>query len=303
MNSLPKVHTGFQSSTEKLLDWNHPMYKLYEKAKKFGGWNPIDIDFSVDRQSVLNSGPKERELVAQLVALFGAGEEAVTLDFLPVLYTMANEGRLEDTIYLTTFLYEEAKHTEFFARWRQEVGMTEDLSKYHTDNYKKVFYEMLPQAMNALYTDNSPEAQVRALTTYHMVVEGMLAESGYHSFRLGFQATGLLPGMIEGIKNLGRDEGRHIGFGTYTLRRLISQDPKLYDVFTETMDGLLPYAIGLINDTIAITEGEEMYGVDWTIMTDYAIKQYNTREASISKAKDHFDAYLEIEEEAEAIIE
>ncbi|RFU61684.1 R2-like ligand-binding oxidase [Bacillus sp. V59.32b] len=300
MKGLKNVHEQFQTSTDKLLDWNHPMYKLYEKAKKFGGWNPKDIDFSVDKESIKNCTPKERKMVGQLVGLFGAGEEAVTLDFLPVLYTMANEGRLEDTIYLTTFLYEEAKHTEFFARWRQEVGMLEDLSQHHSDNYKKIFYEKLPQAMNALYTDNSPEAQIRALTTYHMVVEGMLAESGYHSFRLAFQSTGLLPGIIEGIANLGRDEGRHIGFGTYTLQRLIAEDPKLYDVFTATMDDLLPYSIGLINDTIAITEGEEVYGIDWSIMTDYAIKQYNAREAAIARAKKQFDAYSEIEEEAVA---
>lgn len=295
MNKM--VHETFQTSTDKLLNWEHPMYKLYEKAKKFGGWNPKDIDFSIDRENIRGSSEKERMMVAQTVSLFGAGEEAVTLDFLPVLYTMANEGRLEDTIYLTTFLYEEAKHTEFFARWRQEVGMTEDLSIYHSDNYKRVFYEKLPEAMNALYTDNSPEAQVRALTTYHMVVEGMLAESGYHSFRIGFQANGLLPGMIEGIKNLSRDEGRHIGFGTYAIQRLISQDPKLYDVFTRTMDDLLPYAIGLINDTIERTEGEHIYGVDWTQMTEYAIQQYNHREAAISRAMQQFDEYKEIDDE------
>ncbi|PLR96372.1 R2-like ligand-binding oxidase [Bacillus sp. T33-2] len=300
MKGLKQVHEQFQSSTDKLLDWNHPMYKLYEKAKKFGGWNPGDIDFSVDRANIAKASPKEREMVAQLVALFGAGEEAVTLDFLPVLYTMGNEGRLEDTIYLTTFLYEEAKHTEFFARWRQEVGMTEDLSKFHTDNYKKIFYEKLPQAMNALYTDDSPAAQVRALTTYHMVVEGMLAESGYHSFRLAFEASGMLPGIIQGIINLSRDEGRHIGFGTYSLRRLIAADPALYDVFSATMDDLLPYAIGLINDTISITEGQDVYGIDWSIMTDYAIKQYNARESSIARAKQDFDAYSDIEEEVAA---
>jgi ribonucleoside-diphosphate reductase beta chain len=299
MKGLKNVHEQFQSSSDKLLDWNHPMYKLYEKAKKFGGWNPKDIDFSVDKSNFQKASEKEHKLIARLIAMFGAGEEAVTLDFLPVMYTIANEGRLEDTIYLTTFLYEEAKHTEFFARWRQEVGLTEDLSKYHCDNYKKIFYEKLPEAMNALYTDNSPETQIRALTTYHMVVEGMLAESGYHSFRMGFQANGLLPGIIKGIKNLSRDEGRHIGFGTYTIQRLISRDPKLYHVFTQTMDDLLPYAIGLINDTLEITEGEHVYGVDWSQLTDYALDQYNHREAAISRAMKHFDEYKEIDDEVD----
>lgn len=297
MKDLKFAHEGFQTSTEKLLDWNHPMYKLYEKAKKFGGWNPADIDFTQDALDMKTLQGREREMCAQLVALFSAGEEAVTLDFLPVLYTMSNEGRLEDTLYLTTFLYEEAKHTEFFARWRQEVGLTEDLTTYHTDNYKRIFYEKLPEAMNALYSDSSPEAQIRALTTYHMVVEGMLAESGYHSFRTAFKTNGMLPGILEGITNLSRDEGRHIGFGTYTIQRLIATDQKLYHVFTATMDDLLPYAIGLINDALEITGGEPMYGIDWTMMTDYAIKQYNAREASISKARQHFDAYQEIKDD------
>ena len=71
------------------------------------------------------------------------------------------------------------------ARVRGAVGEDEahlDLTHYHTDNYRFIFYDALPSALSALEIDSSPSAQVCASVTYNMVVEGVLAETGYHAF-------------------------------------------------------------------------------------------------------------------------
>src|SRR5437879_1758093 len=147
--------------------------RLYHKAKKLGIWDPRSVDLSQDRLDWQRYPQERKERFLRLIIGFQAGEEAVTLDLLPLIMTIAREGRLEEEMFLTTFLWEEAKHTEFFRRFLDEVVQEKsDLSRYHTPSYRTLFYEELPKAMNALLTDHSPEAQIRASVTYNMIVDG-----------------------------------------------------------------------------------------------------------------------------------
>src|SRR6266540_2741204 len=86
--------------------------RLYEKAKRLGVWNPADLDFCQDRADWEAMNDERREATLRLTARFVAGEEAVTLDLLPLLVAIARQGRLEEEMFLTTFLFEEAKHTD-----------------------------------------------------------------------------------------------------------------------------------------------------------------------------------------------
>jgi ribonucleotide reductase beta subunit family protein with ferritin-like domain len=58
---------------------------LYEKAKRLGIWNPSDIDFSKDTTDWSNLKDDEKDLILRLLAMFVAGEEAITLDLLPLM--------------------------------------------------------------------------------------------------------------------------------------------------------------------------------------------------------------------------
>ena len=89
-------------------------YKLYQKAKRAGTWNPADIDFTQDAKDWQMATDSQRQSILRLLSQFQAGEEAVTLDLLPLIMAIAKEGRIEEEMFLTTFLFEEAKHTEFF---------------------------------------------------------------------------------------------------------------------------------------------------------------------------------------------
>src|ERR671935_546130 len=85
-------------------------YRLYEKAKRLGTWNPSDVDLTRDRVEWARLTDAERDLLLRVTALFQAGEESVVLDLLPLLLVAACEGRLEDELFLTAFLWEEGKH-------------------------------------------------------------------------------------------------------------------------------------------------------------------------------------------------
>ncbi len=277
-------HTSFATTTRGL-NRDLPPMRLYEKAKKLGIWNPSDIDFSKDKQDWATFKDDEKDLIWLLLALFAAGEEAVTLDLLPLIEVIAREGRIEEEIFLTTFLFEEAKHTDFFRRFLDEVcDAPVDLSHYHTNNYKQIFYEILPEALLGLKVDQSPAAQIRASVTYNMVVEGVLAETGYHAFFTMLERNDLMPGLRKGISLLKQDESRHIAYGVFLLSRLIAENPQEWENLEMYMNTQLPLAIGVIGDAFARYEVVP-FGLVEEDFVNYAMSQFSKRFERLEKAQ------------------
>ena len=286
-------HTSFATTTRGL-NRDLPPMRLYEKAKKLGVWNPSDIDLTKDKQDWAGFTDEEKDLSLLLLSMFVAGEEAVTLDLLPLIQAIAEEGRIEEEMYLTTFLFEEAKHTDFFRRFMDEVafpsplgeglGVGSDLSRYHGDNYRQLFYESLPEALNALRSDPSPASQIRASVTYNMIVEGVLAETGYQAFFTMLERNDLCPGLRKGIALLKQDESRHIAYGVYLLSRLIAEHPQEWDNLQMQMNMLLPAAIGVIGDAFARYEVVP-FGLKEEDFVNYAMSQFSKRYERLEKAR------------------
>lgn len=286
-------HTSFATTTRGL-NRDLPPMRLYEKAKKLGIWNPSDIDLTKDKQDWAGFTDEEKDLCLMLLSMFVAGEEAVTLDLLPLIQVIAEEGRIEEEMYLTTFLFEEAKHTDFFRRFMDEVafpspeaegvGVRSDLSRFHGDNYRQLFYEALPEALNALRSDPSPASQIRASVTYNMVVEGVLAETGYQAFFTMLERNDLCPGLRKGIALLKQDESRHIAYGVYLLSRLMAEHPDEWDNLQMQMNMLLPSAIGVIGDAFARYEVVP-FGLKEEDFVNYAMGQFTKRYERLEKAR------------------
>lgn len=279
------THLSF-TTTETGLDRTSPPMRLYEKAKKFGVWNPADIDLTQDRADWQRLTAVEKDLLWRLTAMFQAGEEAVTLDLLPLIMVIAQEGRLEEEMFLTTFLFEEAKHTDFFNRFLDEVtGKTAVLSHYHSPNYRTIFYETLPSTLRALLTDPSPAAQIKAAVTYNMIVEGVLAETGYHGYFTVLQRHNIMPGVQKGITLLKQDESRHIAYGIYLISRLVAEYPELWDVVEETMNALLPTALDVVGDAF-LAYDVVPFDLEPADFTTFALNQFQKRIERIEHAKD-----------------
>jgi len=272
-------------TTSRGLRWDSPAMRLYEKAKHLGVWNPSDIDLSQDKRDWEGLSGVEQDLILRLTAMFQAGEEAVTLDLLPLIMVIAQEGRLEEELFLTTFLFEEAKHTEFFHRFlTQVVRQQRDLSEFHTENYYTLFYEALPQALHKLQSDPSPANQVQASVTYNMIVEGVLAETGYHAFFTMLERNDLMPGLRSGVALLKRDESRHIAYGVFLLSRLVAADDSLWDVLESSMNTLLIPAVGVIGDAFACYDPVP-FGLVEDHFIEYAMDQFSKRFARLERAR------------------
>jgi ribonucleoside-diphosphate reductase beta chain len=287
------VREGFVTTGRRRFEHDSFPMRLFQKAKQLA-WDPYQIDLTGDRRHWPAVPDDEKDAVIGTLAVFQAGEESVTLDLLPLLMVVALEGRLEEEIYLTSFLWEEAKHTEFFNRWYREVPGLDgvNLEEYLTPSYRKIFYEELPQAMWALREDPSPAAQLRASVTYNMIVEGVLAETGYYGFL--HQSIGgrgeepYLPGLLEGIVKLRQDESRHLAYGVYLISRLIAAEPALWDELQRHMGRLLPLAMGFINERLEYQMtrwGRLPNDVDPQVFVGYAQGQFQKRMARLEKAR------------------
>jgi ribonucleoside-diphosphate reductase beta chain len=267
------------------LNWDSLPLKLFAGGNaKF--WNPADIDFSRDRADWERLNDDERDFATRLCAQFIAGEEAVTEDIQPFMAAMREEGRLGDEMYLTQFAFEEAKHTQVFRLWLDAVGLTEDLQTYlePLPAYRTMFYDELPDSLNALSSDASPAAQIRASVTYNHVVEGMLALTGYYAWHKICVERDILPGMQELVRRIGDDERRHMAWGTFTCRRHVAADDANWSVFESRMNELMPLALDATVQSFALFDVLP-FGLVQDEFMQYAADKGMRRFGTISSAR------------------
>jgi len=264
----------------------------YFRNAVYRHWDPYDDIpeelLEQDRERLVARDQTEMEFdgLRRTLALFGAGEEAVTEDLAPL------SMRLDDVnkqMFVSSQLYEEAKHTAFFDRyWREVVDPAAEAcgfevtaptdDRYFNDDYVELF-DRTEAAMANLLDDDSPEALARAYCHYHLAVESVLAQTGYYGIQGSFSPSGPdvetvgepvhLEGLVEGITRIRSDEGRHVGFGMHEVQRLVAEegvDPALVD---DTLSELLPLVAGTVDDPND--------GVDSTALVAYASEKLQRR--------------------------
>jgi len=250
-------------------------------------WNPADIDFGQDAKDFAAMTDREREYTTMLAAQFLAGEESVTQDLQPFVAAMAAEGRFADEMYLTQFVYEEAKHTLAFRLWFDAVGVTSDLHEFVESNepLSQIFTRELPDSLYALQLDPGPANQIRASVTYNHVVEGCLALTGYYGWNKVCNSRGILPGMQKIIKHIGDDERRHMAWGTFTCRRHVAADDSNWQVVQDRMGELMGLAVDSVAAGTEHFDNNPPFGIDPDELSAYAADKLTRRLGAIESAR------------------
>ena len=255
-------------------------YQLYDTAKRLH-WDPVDVDLSSDRaqwEMIKRDFVTEQyaEQIHRLCSLFYQGEESVTKTLSPFLSAVARAGLgLDKEMFLTSQLYEEAKHFEFFHRYFAEVFGEDGASTFRqmTSEPQAVLVDDLEDVADRLRVESDP-VKLRALfvegiTHYMGVVEAMLARTGYVGANDALASRGWLPGLQEGFRLIRRDEGRHVSFGMHCIAELTTAHPEYRSIVEATFERHLPNVIG----TVASFDYPHPI-VDIVKLQDYAIAQY-----------------------------
>jgi ribonucleoside-diphosphate reductase beta chain len=246
----------------------------YFKHAVYNHWDPYeDVDEALleqDRQRLVAAENLDEAAfggLMQTLALFGAGEEAVTEDLAPMMLAFDD---INDQMFISSQIYEEAKHTQFFDRyWREVVHPVADErgfervaptdQRFFPEGYVELF-DRTEAAMERLLTDDTPENRVRAYCHYHLVVESVLAQTGYYGITSSMSprgdddvATDDLPhleGLVEGISYIRSDEGRHVGFGMQQVQTHLAEDGVDEQVVRDTLQELMPF----VAETVSVTD-------------------------------------------------
>jgi ribonucleoside-diphosphate reductase beta chain len=261
------VQEGHTYSSPKGIDYDSVPWRLWDKSKKLF-WDPADIDFTQDTKDWASLTGEQQLMLAMSCRGFMVGEEAVTLDILPLLRAMSDMGRLEDTMYLAMFAMEEAKHIDFFRHWFDAVGFDASVGMTDTGGYggngggngggytQGDPFASLQRVMNRLDNDRSPKRILDATLLYNHLIEAVFAIAGYRRFDAQFEAIGQekLPALRQGLALIQRDERRHIAYGTYLARRTIAENPGIWEWVEQRWHRMAgPLMDGSVEDGIAST--------------------------------------------------
>jgi hypothetical protein len=221
---------------------------LYARWEQ-GNWSAGEIDFSGDRAGWEALTDLQRRSMRWQFAMFFNGEDAVTDNLSPYIDAAPKE---EQKYFLATQQVDEARHTVFFARFFSEVlGVTgsvaEGLAACQPElnwGYRRVF-DRLDEMADELRRDQSLPKFAQAITMYHLVVEASLAQPGQHFIEDYVDRIGTMPGFLEGMRNVARDEQRHIAFGVKTLSELFEASDECRQAVAELLAEVMPATPGV----------------------------------------------------------
>ncbi len=204
---------------------------LYTRWER-GNWSATAIDFTQDKldwEQRLTA--EQRRGAIWFYSLFFHGEDAVTDGLSPYIEAAPLE---EQKYFITTQQVDEARHAIFFKRFFQEVAGLGDgtmaggmaaTDDQLTWGHRQVF-GYLGEMAHTLHHDRSPAQFARALTLYHVLIEGTLAQPGQHMIEAFLEREDVMPGFRAGIRNVALDEQRHIAFGVRALADLYAANPR-----------------------------------------------------------------------------
>lgn len=223
---------------------------LYHRWEQ-NNWSAMDLDFSQDK---IDWNEKFDDFMRKAArwnySLFFFGEDEVADNLSPFIDAAPLE---EQKYFIATQQVDEARHAIFFSRFFNEVigvnakTYAESLASTQPDltyGLRKVF-ETLGRVTGELRRDKSIPKLAQAVTLYHLVVEGTLAQTGQHFIADYLTRMDVLPAFREGMLNVEKDEQRHIACGVKMLADFNRQDPEVRPAMREILAEVMPYTISV----------------------------------------------------------
>jgi ribonucleoside-diphosphate reductase beta chain len=229
--------------------------RLYDLAEQ-QQWAVRPLEFSRDRLDWSSLPNDERTMLLKSIAPFYAGEERVAAVLAPIILAAEEEQELA---FLASQQADEARHMQFFERvWREVLSTAGDGggaaladARARCNNaFAELFDRRLIRALTRLRQDPTDiDAKVEAVAIYHLVVEGTMGLTGMHFLLDYFQRRSIFPGFTEGLRNVKRDEHRHVAWGTWFLKRKCQEEQRYGFIVSSTLMELLPVAASVLMDT------------------------------------------------------
>ena len=258
---------------------------LYQRWEG-GNWSAYDIDFSQDRKGWESLSDIQQRSAMWIYSMFFYGEDRVADTLAPYITAAPTE---EQSYFLATQQVDEVRHSVFFHRFFKEViGVGGDSIQSTLAStlpqlnwgYRGVF-DRLDVMAEELRKDRSLPKYAQAITLYHLIVEGSLAQPGQHFIEDFFANEETMPGFSAGMENVSRDEQRHIGFGVKVLSELLAEgSPGAEEnraAVTDLLKEVLPYGPAVFSPPNLDREYTECYGFSLEDIFAFGLKLIRQR--------------------------
>jgi Ribonucleotide reductase, small chain len=271
-------------ASQKLMD-NITYEDLYQRWEG-GNWSAYDIDFSNDKAGWESLSDIQRRSAMWIYSMFFYGEDRVADTLAPYITAAPTE---EQSYFLATQQVDEVRHSVFFHRFFKEViGVGGDSIQQTLSStlpqlnwgYRGIF-DRLDVMAEELRKDRSLPKYAQAITLYHLIVEGSLAQPGQHFIEDFFASEETMPGFSSGMSNVSRDEQRHIGFGVKVLSELLGEGKPGCEenraAVTELLREVLPYGPAVFSPPNLDREYTECYGFSLEDIFAFGLKLIRQR--------------------------
>jgi hypothetical protein len=271
-------------AAQSLMD-NVSYEDLYQRWEH-GNWSAYDIDFSEDRTGWAGLSDLQRSSAMWIYSMFFYGEDRVADTLAPYITAAPTE---EQSYFLATQQVDEVRHSVFFHRFFKEViGVGGDSLQATLSStlpqlnwgYHGIF-DRLDVMAEELRKDRSPAKYAQAITLYHLIVEGSLAQPGQHFIEDFLAERGTMPGFSAGMESVSKDEQRHIGFGVKVLSELLAEGAPGWEenraAVVELLRETLPYGVAVFTPPNWDREYTECYGFSLEDIFAFGLKLIRQR--------------------------
>jgi len=271
-------------ASQKLMD-NITYEDLYRRWEQ-GNWSAYDIDLSQDKVGWESLSEIQQRSAMWIYSMFFYGEDRVADTLAPYVTAAPTE---EQSYFLATQQVDEVRHSVFFHRFFKEViGVGGDSIQSTLAStlpqlnwgYRGIF-DRLDVMAEELRKDRSVAKFAQAITLYHLIVEGSLAQPGQHFIEDFFASEDTMPGFSEGMGNVSKDEQRHIGFGVKVLSELLGEGYPGWEenraAVVELLREVLPYGPAVFYPPNRDREYTECYGFSLEDIFAFGLKLIRQR--------------------------
>jgi len=271
-------------ASQRLMD-NISYEDLYKRWEQ-GNWSAYDIDFSADVAGWNGLSDLQRASAMWIYSMFFYGEDRVADTLAPYITAAPTE---EQSYFLATQQVDEVRHSIFFHRFFKEVigvggeSVQQTLASTLPQlnwGYRGIF-DRLDRMAEELRKDRSVPKFAQAITLYHLIVEGSLAQPGQHFIEDFFASEETMPGFSEGMGNVSQDEQRHIGFGVKVLSELLNEPTPGWEenraAVTELLRETLPYGPAVFSPPGMDRSYTECYGFSLEDIFAFGLKLIRQR--------------------------
>ena len=271
-------------ASQSLMD-NVTYEDLYTRWEH-GNWSAYDLDFSKDKAGWDSLSDIQRRSAMWIYSMFFYGEDRVADTLAPYITAAPSE---EQSYFLATQQVDEVRHSVFFHRFFKEViGVGGDSIQSTLAStlpqlnwgYRGIF-DRLDAMAEELRKDRSLPKYAQAITLYHLIVEGSLAQPGQHFIEDFFASEETMPGFSSGMANVSRDEQRHIGFGVKVLSEVLGEGYPGWEenraAVVELLREVLPYGPAVFSPPNLDREYTECYGFSLEDIFAFGLKLIRQR--------------------------